>query len=160
MSVVSESLEEKVVEIKRVSKKTKGGNSIRFTALVVVGDKVGKVGYGLGKALDVTSAISKALERAKNRMIAINFNENTIPHEVVEKYKSSIVKLMPSPKGSGIIAGGAVREVLSVCGVKDISAKILGSNTKQNIVICTIRALSKLQKKEVSNSSKDYEGEK
>lgn len=152
MSSNPEFLEERIVEIKRVSKKTKGGNSIRFTALVVVGDKVGKVGYGLGKALDVTSAISKALQRAKNRMIAVNFYENTIPHEVVEKYKSSKVKLMPSPKGSGIIAGGAVREVLSVCGVKDVSAKILGSNSKQNVVICTIKALSRLQKRENSSS--------
>jgi len=143
----SDGFEEKVIEIKRVSKKTKGGNRIRFTALAVVGDKIGKVGYGLAKALDVSTAIAKALARARRDVVAINLADNTIPHEVVQHYKSSFVKMMPAPKGSGIIAGGAVREVLALCGVKDISAKMLGSNNKHGAVICTVSALKKLEKK-------------
>jgi len=149
----TDGFEEKIIEIKRVSKKTKGGNKIRFTALAVVGDKVGKIGYGLAKALDVTTAISKAVNKAKRDVVSVTLAENTIPHEVTERYKSSFVKIMPAPKGSGIIAGGAVREVLSLCGVKDISAKMMGSNNKHGAVICTVRALKKLEKKVVNASN-------
>lgn len=151
----SDGFEEKIIEIKRVSKKTKGGNKIRFTALAVVGDKIGKVGYAMAKALDVTTAISKALARARRDVIAITLADNTIPHEVTQSYKSSSVKMMPAPKGSGIIAGGAVREVLALCGVKDISAKMLGSNNKHGAVICTVNALKKLEKKIVKVSKVD-----
>ncbi len=151
----SDGFEEKIIEIKRVSKKTKGGNKIRFTALAVVGDKIGKVGYAMAKALDVTTAISKALARARRDVIAITLADNTIPHEVTQSYKSSSVKMMPAPKGSGIIAGGAVREVLALCGVKDVSAKMLGSNNKHGAVICTVNALKKLEKKIVKVSNVD-----
>jgi len=143
----SDGFEEKVIQIKRVSKKTKGGNKIRFTALAVVGDRVGKVGYGMAKALDVTTAISKSLAKAKRDVVNVVLHDTTIPHEVTESFKSSAVKIMPAPKGSGIIAGGAVRDVLSLCGLKDVSAKMLGSNNKNGAVVCTINALKKLEKK-------------
>ena len=142
-----DSFEEKIIEIKRVSKKTKGGNKIGFTALAIVGDKAGKVGTGTGKALDVTSAIAKALNRARREIVTITVSDNTIPHEVVEKIKSSSIKLMPAPRGSGIIAGGAVRDVLALCGIKDVSAKMLGSNNKKGAVVCTINALKRLEKR-------------
>ena len=144
---VQDGFEEKIIQIKRVSKKTKGGNKIGFTALAVVGDRAGKIGTGMAKALDVTTAISKALNKARRNVISVNISENTIPHEVLESYKASTVKIMPAPKGSGIIAGGAVREVLSLCGIKDVSAKMLGSNNKNGAVTCTINALKKLEKK-------------
>jgi len=144
---VQDGFEEKVIQIKRVSKKTKGGNKIGFTALAVVGDKAGKVGTGMAKALDVTTAISKALSKARRNVVSVNISENTIPHEVLESFGASTVKIMPAPRGSGIIAGGAVRDVLSLCGVKDVSAKMLGSNNKNGAVMCTINALKKLEKK-------------
>ncbi|MFA5776533.1 MAG: 30S ribosomal protein S5 [Patescibacteria group bacterium] len=144
---IQDGFEEKVIQIKRVSKKTKGGNKIGFTALAVVGDKAGKVGTGMAKALDVTTAISKALSKARRDVVSINIGENTIPHEVLESYKASTVKIMPAPKGSGIIAGGAVRDVLALCGIKDVSAKMLGSNNKNGAVMCTINALKKLEKR-------------
>ncbi len=142
-----DSFEEKIIEIKRVSKKTKGGNKIGFTALAIIGDKTGKVGTGTGKALDVTSAIAKALNRARREIVTVTVSDNTIPHEVVEKFKSSSIKLMPAPRGSGIIAGGAVRDVLALCGIKDVSAKMLGSNNKKGAVVCTINALKRLEKR-------------
>lgn len=144
---VQDGFEEKIIQIKRVSKKTKGGNKIGFTALAVVGDRAGRVGTGMAKALDVTTAISKALSKARREVIVVNIGETTIPHEVLEKFKASSVKLMPAPKGSGIIAGGAVRDVLALCGVKDVSAKMLGSNNKNGAVMCTINALKRLEKK-------------
>jgi len=144
---VQDGFEEKVIQIKRVSKKTKGGNRIGFTALAVVGDKAGKIGTGMAKALDVTTAISKALSKARRDVVSINISENTIPHEVLESFKASTVKIMPAPKGSGIIAGGAVRDVLSLCGIRDVSAKMLGSNNKNGAVMCTVNALKKLEKK-------------
>lgn len=144
---VQDGFEEKVIQIKRVSKKTKGGNKVGFTALAVVGDKAGKIGTGMAKALDVTTAISKALSKARRNVVSVNISENTIPHEVLESFGASTVKIMPAPRGSGIIAGGAVRDVLSLCGVKDVSAKMLGSNNKNGAVMCTINALKKMEKK-------------
>ncbi len=149
----SDGFEEKVIQIKRVSKKTKGGNKIRFTALSVVGDRVGKVGYGMAKALDVTTAISKSLAKARRDVVAIVLHDTTIPHEVVESYKASSIKLMPAPKGSGIIAGGAVRDVLSLCGLKDVSAKMLGSKNKNGAVVCTLNALKRLESKVVKTEN-------
>ena len=137
--------EEKVIQIKRVSKKTRGGNKIGFTALVVLGNKNGKVGTGLGKARDVSSAVQKAVQNAKKNMIDIKLKGSTIAHEVEDKFGSSIVFLKPAPEGSGIIAGGSVTNVVELAGIKDISAKILGSNNKLGNVKCTIKALSKLK---------------
>lgn len=139
------SFEERVVQIKRVSKKTKGGNNIGFTALVVVGDRSGKVGAGLGKAKDVPSAIRKGVSKAKSNLTTVKLDEATIPYEITNKFKAASVLLKPASKGSGIIAGGAVRDVLELCGIKDISAKIIsGTTNKMNIVSSTLRALQSL----------------
>lgn len=137
--------EEKIVQIKRVSKKTKGGNKFGFTALVVVGNKKGKVGVGLGKANDVSSAIKKAISLAKSDIVEINLKRNTIPHEISKKYKASKIILKPAPPGSGIIAGGSIRPVLELVGIKDISTKMLKSNNKLCNVRCVILALQDLK---------------
>ncbi len=140
-----EEIEERVLEIKRVSKKTKGGNTIAFAVLAVVGNKNGKVGTGYGKAPDVASSINKAMGKAKKSMVSVKLNGPTIAHEVTAKYDSAKVFLKPAPKGTGIIAGGAVRAVLELAGVKDISAKMIGANNKISNVRCTIEALKKLK---------------
>ncbi|MFH1898924.1 MAG: 30S ribosomal protein S5 [Patescibacteria group bacterium] len=138
--------EEKVIEIKRVSKKTKGGNTVGFTALVVLGNRNGKVGHGYGKAKNVAEAIQKALTSAKKKMINIKLTGKTIAHDVDAKLGSAKVALRPASEGSGIIAGGSVRVVVELAGIKDISAKMLGSNNKLSNVRCTIKALEKLKK--------------
>ncbi len=137
--------EERVYHIKRVSKKTTGGNAIGFTALAIVGDRKGKVGAALGKSKDVSSAIQKALTKAKENVVEINLKGNTIPYEVSNKYAAAKVLLKPAPEGTGIIAGGPIRAVLDLTGVKDVSAKMLGSNNKLANVRCTIEALCKLK---------------
>ena len=142
----SSEFEEKVIEIKRVAKKTKGGNKIGFTALVVVGDRKGKVGSGLGKARDVSTAIRKAIEVAKRDMVNVNTGGHTIVHSIKEKYGSAELLLKPAPEGLGIVAGGAVRQVLDMAAVKNVSAKMLGSNNKTCNVRCVISALRKLQR--------------
>ena len=139
--------EERIVQIKRVSKKTKGGNKMGFTALVVIGNRKGKVGTALGKAPNVASAIQKGLAKAKASIVEIKLGENTIPYPINKKYKSSKILLKPAPKGAGIIAGGTVRDVVELVGIKDISAKMLGSNNKNMNIKCTILALEKLSKK-------------
>jgi len=136
--------EETVVEIKRVSKKTKGGNTIRFSALVVVGDKKGKVGVGLTKAPDVSGAIRKSIEAAKRKMIQVPITANSIPYSVAEKFSAAKVFLKPAPAGSGIIAGGAIRVVLEAAGVKNAVGKILGTNNKASNVYATLKALIKI----------------
>lgn len=138
--------EEVVYEIKRVSKKNSGGNTISFTALVIIGNKNGKVGAALGKARDVSKAIQKALGRAKDNVVDVELRGSTIPHEIEAKYSAAKVFLKPAPKGSGIIAGGSLRAVLELAGVNDVSAKMLGSNNKVANVRCTIDALSRLKK--------------
>ena len=138
--------EETVVQINRVSKKTKGGNQMRFTALVVVGDKKGKVGVALSKASDVRTAIRKAIAHAKGNMIEVPLRGTTIPYDVTEKFKAAKVFLKPAPKGSGIIAGGAVRVVLEAAGVRDAVGKVLGSNNKITNVYATYNALQSLSR--------------
>lgn len=138
-------MEEKVIEIRRVSKKTKGGNTIAFAVLVVVGNKNGRVGIGYGKAPDVATSINKAVGKAKKSMVNVKLNGPTISHEVLAKYGSAKVLLKPAPKGTGIIAGGAVRAVLDLAGVKDISAKMIGANNKISNVRCALNALKKLK---------------
>lgn len=138
--------EETVVEIKRISKKTKGGNTIRFSALVVVGNKKGKVGVGLSKASDVSGAIKKALEAAKKRMISVPLKGKTIPYSVKKKFSAAQVLLKPAPAGSGIIAGGAMRVVLEAAGIRDAVGKILGSNNKTSNVYATLEALNMIAK--------------
>ncbi len=138
-------MEEKVIEIRRVSKKTKGGNTIAFAVLVVVGNRNGRVGIGYGKAPDVATSINKAIGKAKKSMVNVKLNGSTISHEVLAKYGSAKVLLKPAPKGTGIIAGGAVRSVLDLAGVKDISAKMIGANNKISNVRCALAALKKLK---------------
>lgn len=137
---------ETVVQIKRISKKTKGGNTIRFSALVVVGDKKGKVGIGLSKASDVSSAIQKSIGSAKRHMIKVPLRGTTIPYSVEEKFSAARVVLKPAPPGSGIIAGGAMRVVLEAAGIRDAVGKILGTSNKTSNVYATLNALQTLAK--------------
>jgi len=140
--------EEKVVQINRVSKKTKGGNKIRFSALVVVGNRNGKVGVGLGKSGDVSSAILKAVTYAKKRLIDVPMKNGSIPREVRVKKGAAQILLRPAPSGSGIIAGGAVRSVVEAAGIKNISSKILGTENKASNVYAAFEALKMLSSEE------------
>ena len=142
-------LEDKVVNIKRVTKVVKGGRKMRFAALVVVGDKNGHVGAGLGKAAEVPEAIRKAKEDAIKKMITLPLDENgSVPHDFIGKFGSASVLLKKSPEGTGIIAGGPARMVLELAGFKNIRTKSLGSNNKQNVVLATIEALKTLRSPE------------
>ena len=139
-------LEDKVVDLKRVTKVVKGGRNFRFAALVVVGDKNGHVGAGLGKAAEVPEAIRKGKEDAMKKMVSIPLDENgSVPHDFLGKFGSSTVLLKRSPEGTGIIAGGPARMVLELAGFKNIRTKSLGSNNKQNVVLATINGLSQLK---------------
>ena len=139
-------LEDKVVAIKRVTKVVKGGRNFRFTALVVVGDKNGHVGAGLGKAAEIPEAIRKGKEDAIKKMITLPLDENgSVPHDYIGKFGSASVLMKRSPEGTGIIAGGPVRNVLELAGFKNIRTKSLGSNNKQNVVLATIEGLSNLK---------------
>ena len=139
--------EERVVVINRVSKTVKGGRRMRFSALVVVGDKKGRVGYGLGKANEVSDAIKKAVEAAKKNVIRVPLvnNKKTIPHMVTGVYGAGEVMLRPATEGTGVIAGGAVRAVLELAGIEDILSKCIGSRTPINMVHATMKALSELK---------------
>ncbi|MDQ5951608.1 MAG: small subunit ribosomal protein [Patescibacteria group bacterium] len=139
-------LEEKVIQISRVSKKTKGGNNMGFSVLMVVGDKKGNVGVGLGKAKDVVSAMRKASKKAKKKMIKVPLNGTTIPFAVTVKKGAGRVMLKPAPKGSGVIAGGPIRAVVEAAGVRDISSKILGSDNQASSVYATFEALNQIRK--------------
>ncbi len=145
---VEKEFEEKVVQVNRVAKKTKGGNKISFSVLVVVGDRKGKVGVGLGKAPDVSSAIAKAVNYAKRHLILVPLQGNTIPHDVRIKRGAAEVLLKPAPIGSGVIAGGAVRAVVEAAGIKDISSKVLGTSNQASNVYATLEALKRLKKRE------------
>ena len=139
-------LEDKVVSIKRVTKVVKGGRNFRFTALVVVGDKNGHVGAGLGKAAEIPEAIRKGKEDAMKKLIELPLDENgSVPHDFIGKFGSASVLLKRSPEGTGIIAGGPARNVLELAGFKNIRTKSLGSNNKQNVVLATINGLSQLK---------------
>lgn len=139
-------LEDKVVAIKRVSKTVKGGRTMRFSALVVVGDKNGHVGAGLGKAAEVPEAIRKGKEAAAKNLVAVPFDENnSIPHDFLGKFGSANVLLKKAPEGTGIIAGGPARSVLELAGYKNIRTKSLGSNNKTNVVLATLAGLCALK---------------
>jgi len=138
--------EEKVITISRVSKKTKGGDQMGFTALMVVGDRKGKVGVGLGKAKDVVSAIQKGIKQAKRKMIVVPIDRTTIPFSIQSEHGAGKVLLKPAPKGSGVIAGGPVRAVVEAAGIKDISAKILGSDNQASSVHATFNALKQISR--------------
>ena len=138
-------LVEKVVSIQRVTKVTKGGRTFSFSAIVVVGDQNGIVGYGLGKAKEVTLAITKATDNAKKQLIRIPLFNGTIPHEQYGKYGGATVFIRPASSGTGVIAGGAMRSVIESVGVKDILAKSKGSTNPHNLVKATVQALMSLR---------------
>ena len=138
-------LQERMVALNRVSKTVKGGRIARFTALMVVGDGNGHVGYGLGKAAEVPDAIRKGIEDAKKNMITVSLKDTTIPHEVLGKFGAGSVLLKPAPLGTGIIAGKTVRAVLELAGIKNIRAKSLRSNNTTNVVKATFEGLKELR---------------
>ena len=138
-------LQEKLVALNRVSKTVKGGRIARFAAIMVVGDGNGHVGYGLGKAAEVPDAIRKGIEDAKKNMIEVSLNGSTIPHEIIGIYGAGKVLLKPAAPGTGIIAGGAVRSILELAGVKNIRAKCLRSNNPINVVKATFEGLKALR---------------
>lgn len=125
---------EKLIRLNRCAKVVKGGRRFSFSALIVVGDKHGKVGYGFGKANDVSDAIRKSIDRAKKNMFLVPVKKNTIPHEIIGRYKSAKIVLKPAAPGAGIIAGGPLRAVMEAAGVKDILSKSLGSKNQMNIL--------------------------
>jgi small subunit ribosomal protein S5 len=140
-------LQDRVVEIRRVAKVVKGGRRFNFSALVVVGDGKGRVGVGLGKANTVPAAIGKGQDRAKVNMFTVPMRNTTIPHEVLGKFESSSVMLKPASEGTGVIAGGAVRAVMELAGVRDVLTKALGSTTAVNLVQATVDGLKQLRSK-------------
>lgn len=135
---------EKLVKLNRTAKTVKGGRRMSFSALTVVGDKKGRIGFGFGKANDVTEAIRKSLDKAKSNLMVLPMKNGTIPHEMVGKFKSSSVLLKPACPGTGIIAGGAVRAVMDAAGVTDVISKSLGSSTSVNVVRATFDAVTNL----------------
>jgi small subunit ribosomal protein S5 len=139
--------QDRVVEIRRVSKVVKGGRRFNFSALVVVGDGNGRVGVGLGKANAVPAAIGKGQDRAKANMFQVPMRNTTIPHEVLGKFESSSVMLKPASEGTGVIAGGGVRAVMELAGIRDVLTKALGSTTAVNLVQATVDGLKKLRSK-------------
>ncbi len=141
----NDGLEKKLIAVNRVSKTVKGGRNMRFSALVVVGDGLGKVGLGTGKAAEVPEAIEKATKLAKRNMVSISLKDNTIPHATTGKFGRGQVLLLPAEQGTGVIAGGAVRVVLEVAGVKDIRTKSLGSNNPINSAKATMQGLMSLR---------------
>lgn len=145
---VSDGLEKRMVNLNAISKVTKGGKTMRYDALMVVGDRNGKVGIGLAKALDVTQAIEKATLVAKKHMITVCTEGTTIPHDIIGKFGTTKVIMMPSPEGKGIIAGGAVRDVVELAGIRDITTKLYGSNNPVNCVKATFEGLKALRSAE------------
>ena len=141
-------LKEKVVAINRVAKTVKGGRNVRFSALVIVGDENGHVGAGTGKSTEVPEAIKKAIEGARKNMIEVPVVETTIPHEIVGECGAGKVLLKPAEEGTGVIAGGAVRPILELAGIRDIRTKCIGTNNPGNVVRATMKALSELKTKE------------
>ena len=141
-------IEEKVLVIKRVSKKTSGGNYVTFSALVAVGDKKGKVGIGLGRGIEVPPAIQKAISHAKKQMINIPIFKNSLPHEIKLKYKAALILLKPAPEGSGLKVGSVARVILDLAGINNASGKIIGS---RNQIVNTYAVMEALKKLKVKN---------
>ncbi len=138
-------MQEKVVSLNRVSKTVKGGRIMKFSALIVVGDGNGHVGVGLGKAAEVPEAIRKGIEDAKKNIVTVSLNGTTIPHDVVGKFGASMVIMKPAAEGTGVIAGGAVRAVVEMAGIKNIRTKALRSRNQRNVVNATINGLASLK---------------
>ncbi len=150
---IKKDFEQKVVEVSRVTRVVAGGKRMRFRALVVIGDRNGRVGIGLRKGMDVSEAVNKAVNAAKKSMVNVNLVNSTIPHEMKLKYKSSIVFMKPASPGTGIIAGGAIRSVLDLVGVKNVLSKMLGSSNKINNVMATYLALTKMRSRNAKNTN-------
>ena len=140
-----EKLEERVLLIRRVSKKIKGGNYVSFSALVAVGDKKGRVGIGMGRCLEVPQAIQKAITYAKKHMVEVAINKNTLPHEIKLKYKSGLILLKPAPEGTGLKVGSVVRSIFDLVGIYNASGKIIGSRNQVTNTYLVMEALKKLK---------------
>lgn len=140
-NVSTDGFEEKVVAIKRISKTTKGGRNMRFSVLIVVGDRKGSVGFGIGKSLEIPNAMAKATKNAKNNIVKVKINHGTIYHDVIGKACAAKILLKPAKKGTGLVAGGAIRAVVELAGYTDIYTKNLGKNTAQNMIQATINGL-------------------
>ena len=140
----AEEFVEKLVKLNRTAKTVKGGRRMSFSALTVVGDRKGRIGYGFGKANDVTEAIRKSIDKAKANLVTLSIRNGTVPHDIVGKYKSSSVLLKPACPGTGIIAGGPVRAVMDAAGVTDVISKSQGSRTSVNVVRATFDAVESL----------------
>jgi len=136
---------EKLVAVNRVSKTVKGGRNMRFSALMVVGDEKGRIGCGMGKAVEIPEAIRKGTEDAKKNMITVALKDTTIPHEVIGVYGTGRVLMLPAPEGTGVIAGGPVRAVLEAAGIKNIRTKSIGSNNPINMVKAALNGLAQLR---------------
>lgn len=145
MAETKQELKEKVVSVNRVAKVVKGGRTFRFSVLVVVGDENGNVGVGTGKSAEVPEAIKKASEDARKNLVKVSLVNGTIPHELTVNFGSSKVILKPAVEGTGVIAGGAVRPVLELAGVKNVTAKTLGSRNSRNVVYATLKALKAMR---------------
>jgi small subunit ribosomal protein S5 len=143
-----EKLEEKVLLIRRVSKKTTGGNYVSFSALVVVGDKKGRVGIGIGRGLEVPPAIQKAITKAKKHMITVPVYRSSIPHEITLKHKSARIMLRPAPAGSGLKVGGVARVIFDLAGIYNASGKVIGSRNQIVNTYAVMEALSRLKPRE------------
>ena len=139
---------EKLVYINRVAKTVKGGKNFRFSTLMVVGDEKGRVGCGMGKAVEIPEAVRKGIEDAKKQMITVAMDGTTIPHEIVGVFGTGRVLLMPAPEGTGVIAGGPVRAVIEACGIKNIRTKSIGTSNPVNVVKATLEGLKQLRNAE------------
>ena len=145
MAENKQELKEKVVSVNRVAKVVKGGRTFRFSVLVVVGDENGRIGVGTGKSSEVPEAIKKATEDARKNLVEVSLVNGTLPHEFTTNFGSSKIILKPAVEGTGVIAGGAVRPVLELAGVKNVTAKTLGSRNSRNVVYATLKALKAMR---------------